>query len=84
MSSLASFRADPMIAVIDESTPWLTPDRSSVLYTLAVVILDDGSVHSDHLRSALNRRRPFHWESDTGTNVRGMVVTELCAVVAVP
>lgn len=72
-----------MIGVIDESTPWFRPDRSVVLYTIALVIIDDQSGPSARLQAGLNRRRPFHWESDPGTNVRAVLVDELCASVRV-
>lgn len=68
-----------MIGIIDESTPWLTNDRSEVLYSLALVVIAaeiDDEVRV-RLRANLNRKRPFHWESDGGPNVRSTVTGEL-------
>jgi hypothetical protein len=70
-----------VIGIIDESTPWLTAEHDQVLYALALVVApiagDDGT--GDQLRSSLNRKRPFHWESDTGPNVRRLIVGKLIA-----
>jgi hypothetical protein len=68
-----------MIGIIDESTPWLTDDRDEVLYSLALVVIAD-ELHDDvgtRLRSSMNRKRPFHWESDVGPKVRAKLIDEL-------
>ena len=69
-----------MIGIIDESTPWLTTDRTRVLYALALVIVADPTDIAARVTARLNRARPFHWESDTGPNVRRHLIDELAAV----
>lgn len=74
-----------MIGIIDESTPWLTSDRDEVLYAIALVVIADdlGDEVGVHLRTNLNRKRPFHWESDVGPNVRAKLIDELTASASV-
>ncbi len=70
-----------MIGIIDESTPWLSDDRSEALYSLALVVIA-GEIENEvgvRLRSKLNRKRPFHWESDAGPNVRSTIIDEITA-----
>lgn len=69
-----------MIGVIDESTPWLDLDTKKLIYALAMVVGPHALLESasQRLRARLNRRRPFHWEADTGPVVRGIVLDELC------
>lgn len=68
-----------MIGVIDESTPWLTDERDVVLYSIALVVISPRVADEIGVRlvANLNRKRPFHWESDLGPNVRATVTNEL-------
>lgn len=74
-----------MIGIIDESTPWLASGRDEVLYAIALVVIADdlGDEVGVHLRTNLNRKRPFHWESDVGPNVRAKLIDELTASASV-
>lgn len=63
-----------LTAVLDESSPH-RPD-GTIVYVLAAVLLDAGDTGriAGRLSALFPRPRPFHWEDDRGSEVRGRMV----------
>jgi len=75
----ADARLMAFLGVVDESTPAYEAD--AVVYAVALALFDDrnSDLIRQDLRATLNRKRPFHWESE-GPVVKAAVVDRLCRI----
>lgn len=63
-----------MIRVVDESTPFDIDGR--VVYAVAIVLVtvEDRQMVQSSTERSFDRRRPFHWERDRGSDVRARML----------